>query len=134
MIRQLIIPNKPMHYPAWIAPNGDLYSCPDGSHYELSRLIVKDILNLDDDNPEKRLESLNWLKVNRYGNVLYYLVSNVTQKQVDTLISLLNHVHEIEPPDNIKMWKCGGKYVNGTAESWQENLQSAIKLIGFKFF
>lgn len=133
-MKKPIKPNGLMHYPAWLAPNGDLYSCPDGVHLGLSRMVVRDVLHLDSDNPELELEKLNWLKIKRDGTVLYYLVKNVTQQQVDTLIKLFEHEHEDDPPNEIKAWICGDKYIHGSAESWNENLKSAIRHISVKYF
>lgn len=126
-----IAPNKPMHYAAWIAPNGDLYSCPDGGHYALASAITKIIMKERTGDPEDYLVANRWIKISREG-VLYVdcYENGITQSQIDTLFDLANCEHHEEPPDVILNSPFSGdKYIHGTAEGWKRNIMSTLHFI-----
>jgi len=114
-------PNRPMHYPGFIAPNGKLYSCPYGQH----RYLARELLAVD--NPLLELEEQGWLHINHLGFVNLYRVETITQAQMTTLGDLLICEHHTTPPPNIAKWGAGDIYTNGTAEGWKRNLRQCIK-------
>jgi hypothetical protein len=126
-----IQPNEPMCYAGYIAPNGDLYSCPREGHRTLAMMLARRFYpHADIYQAEQILHENGWLKLRSDGQVSWSaLEGQVTQKQLNKLGDILTCDFHNDPPSVIRDFHASGdRYIHGTPEGWQRNINLAIFL------